>query len=194
MAPERLLDIRYVSEDFSDLSAPQLGDLLAAPFLDEKRREVLIEQILARMGVPGLAEFLRVLSSGTDLTRDQVVTILSGLMVDSDSRYAFMSKWFETNPDPQSIITLLVACSDVDGFDYFSLPAAQYLRDKKSWMINSQQLERLIRHAEPLARGIAYTRADINDPIQMKLLRRRYEEEPNIGLKKLLGIKLFDNT
>lgn len=193
MPPERLLDISYISEDFSDLSAPQLGDLLVAPFLDEKRREALVEQILARMGVPALSDFFRVLSGSTDLTRDQVVTLLSGLMIDSDSRYAFMSKWFETNPEPQSIISLLVACSDVDGFDYFSLPASQYLRDKKGWMINSQQLERLTRHVETLARGLAYTRADINDPIQRKLLRGRYEEEQSTGLKKILRMKLFDD-
>lgn len=194
MPPERLLEIGYVAEDFSDLSAPQLGDLLVAPFLGKKRRDLLVEQIVARMGEPALGDFFRVLSSSTDLTRDQVITVLSGLMIDSDSRYAFLSKWFETNPDPQSIITLLVACSDVDGFDYFSLPASQYLRDKKSWRVNSQQLEGLIRHVEPLARGLAYTRANINDPIHMKLLRRRFEEEKNIGLKKILRMKLSDNT
>jgi hypothetical protein len=189
-----LLDISYVSDDFSELTAPQLGDLLIAPFLTEKRREALVRQIIARMDTIALADFFRVLSSNTDLTRDQVVTLLSGLLVDSDSRYAFMSKWFKTNPDPQSIMTLLVACSDVDGFDYFSLPASQYLRDKKSWMVTTQELERLARHAEPLARGLAYTHADINDPMQMRLLRRRYEEEQNIGLKKFLRTKLSDKT
>lgn len=194
LSPERLLDISYISEDFSDLSTPQLGDLLVAPFLDEKRRKALVDQILAKMGAFALADFFRVLSSGTDLTRDQVVTLLSGLMVDADSRYAFMSKWFETNPEPQSIVRLLVACSDVAGFDHFSLPASQYLREKKSWMVNAQQLERLTRHVEPLARGLAYTRADTNDPIQMKLLRRRYEEEQSIALKKFLRTKLSDNN
>ena len=194
MPPERLLEISYVTEDFSDLSAPQLGDLLVAPFLEKKRRDLLVEQIVARMGAPALGDFFRVLSSSTDLTRDQVITILSGLMVDSDSRYAFLSKWFETNPDPQSIITLLVACSDVDGFDYFSLPASQYLRNRKSWRVNSQQLERLMRHAEPLARGLAYSRANVNDPTHRKLLRRRFEEEKNSGLKKILRMKLSDKT
>lgn len=194
MLPQRLLDISYVSDDFSELTAPQLGDLLIAPFLTEKRREALVRQIITRMDTIALADFFRVLSSNADLTRDQVVTLLSGLLVDSDSRYAFMSKWFKTNPDPQSIMTLLVACSDVDGFDYFSLPASQYLRDKKSWIVTTQELERLARHAEPLARGLAYTHADINDQMQMKLLRRRYEEEQNIGLKKFLRTKLSDKT
>ena len=187
---QRLLEISYATKDFDGLTVQQLGDLLVAPFLEPDRTVMLIQEIASSANIPKLEEFLAVLSKDTTFSRDQVITLLSGLMLRGDARYAFLAKWFETTPAPESVLQLLIASKDMPQFDFFSLPASRYLKESTDWRITTEELDALSDHIDPLARGIAYSRASAANPAQRRLLERRQKLENNDALRKLIISKL----
>jgi len=116
-------------------------------------------------------------SHENNLSRDHVVALLMALLASEDTSFGFIQQWFETDPDPLSVLQLLIARSTFEELDYFSVEASRYLKDAE-WESTSENLAGLIGHPEALARSIAYARLDPRVAEERALLEQMIRLEP----------------
>lgn len=138
----------------------------------------------------GMLEFLS--SSKNKLSRAQTVTVLATTPLKGDEAFDFLSRWFGSNPDPQSVLALLLTRNEGEKIDPFSFTAANYLSENTRWQADFATLRKLIAHSEPLARALAYARLDPRNAEQRKVLENMATSEPKPNLRELIQNRLSD--
>ena len=165
-----------------ELSFEQYCDLLMFPNpkVAKNAAEVLKTKFFSgKMGA--LLAFLS--SSENHLTRNQVISIIPALGLSSKDASAYIGRWFANNPDPQSVLAMLLARSDAPKSDLFNLSAASYLANA-SWNANLDKLKKLTLHPEPLARTLAYSRLKKSNPKELEILKTMSLAEPDKRIRE----------
>ncbi len=171
----------------NQLTFEQYADLLrypAATVRKETQKKLLIA--LPNRDLDGMLAFLG--GGENQLSRLQVVSLLLSFKLEGDGAYAFLSRWFGSTPepDPQTVLELLI---ERNREDPFSVEAARYLVSK-DWSASLVQIQRLVRHPEPMARALAYSRLDPSVPAEAALLKEGVKSEPNTKIRDEIVRKL----
>lgn len=117
------------------------------------------------------------------LNRYQTISILAALSLQGKEATDFYTKWFQSNPDVNSVLEFLILRSDSKTSDIFNLRAAQYLSEKE-WTADLLTLKRLVLHPESLARAQAYAKLNKHNPEHLSLLNAMSIAEPNPRLRE----------
>lgn len=171
-----------------DLSFEQLADLLSFSW-PEVRKAALVRLVKANPREGFAATVSLLAGEGNRLKRLQTIALLSALRLERGAADAFIAEWFKTEPDPITVVDLLLVRRTVSKGDPFNLSAARYLA-RETWQVSVAKLEALMRHPELLARALAYARLDVSDPVQAELLRSMLAIEPNERIKERMLDKL----
>lgn len=171
----------------------QYADLLTFPAA--RIRQDALAKLQQALDDARISDLLKVLGSEQNqLTRSQGVLLLSALQLalkqpKSDATFSFFARWFETQPDPLTVVALLVATSKNPQLAVFSIDGARYLTEK-NWQATLDQLRTLSGHSEPLARALAYSRLDPAVPEEAQVLQAATKREQVPRLKQELLQKL----
>lgn len=172
------------------LSLEQYADLMAFPSPAVRKAATVALKAALRRPLDPIVEVLS--SSSHQFNRIQVVALLSALQIEGDQVMQFMGTWFASNPDPQSVVSLLTESFELQGIDSFSVEAARYLKDKE-WQASVYQLRKLARHRDTLARALAYARLNPESPEEAAILKDAARREPSEKLKEKILQKLRDS-
>ncbi|RIL09120.1 MAG: hypothetical protein DCC75_07300 [Proteobacteria bacterium] len=176
----------------SQLSEEQLSDLLMFPSAAVRRESQKL--LTKKLGSKEYSHTLKFLGSEKNrLTRFQTVSLVAALRLKSENAMSFVSKWFESKPDPQAVFDLLIARSSLPRSDHFNLQAARYLSDK-AWSATVEDLRTLSTHPEALARALAYSRLDPTDPQEKAILQGAAAKEPSERIRQELLRKLHSTA
>lgn len=182
------LDLVVASTTTAELDQAQYADLLKHPV--GETRNFAAAMLQKKFFPQGSEKLLVTLSSDANaLSREQTIALLAALKADPATRGQFVTKWFDLQPNADTIVLLLVARSHVDSADLFNLEAARYLR-RNSWRAPFALLELLASHPEPLARVLAYGKLNVAAPAERELLKKRLSLEKDEGCLKALMAKL----
>lgn len=130
-------------------------------------------------------------STANTLSRAQTVFLLSTMRLEGEPAFTFISKWFDTDPDPRSVFGILMARKNIQDFDALNLSAARYIKDK-NWEPTFEELVAAVDHPETLVRALVSTKLSASNPQHAELLRRMLSQEPDKNLKAQLEEKLAD--
>lgn len=172
----------------SELSFEQLADLLKYP-AESVRKEAAVklkEKYFAEQGGGFLGLLMSTLNK---LTRAQNLATLVALRQEGESAYTAMNKLFETKPDPQTMLYMLMTRSSMHALDPFNVSAARYLKNAE-WKAGLEELKKLLLHPEPMARALAYSRLDAAKPDEAAVLKKMLTLEPHVRLKEEIKRKL----
>ncbi|MDZ4785180.1 MAG: hypothetical protein SGJ02_03785 [bacterium] len=168
-------------KNFSGLSFEHQLDLLSFP--DPKIKSAAASEIENALGTD-LKPMLNIaISPESNLTRTQVISLISALSFKGQDRKGYISIWFGTNPESSAVIKLLLARSTTDKNDFFNLEASRYLANK-DWKVDFETLKKLSVHLEPVARALAYSKMDPEDSEQRKFMRKMASIEPSPSVRK----------
>lgn len=167
------------------LSFEQYADLLKYPAVTIKR--FAAKQLAQILPSRKVGDALSVLASDkNDLNRDQVISLLYALKLEGPDAYSLFSKWFGTQPSPDTVLDLLLArrtTQDASGRgDPFNVEASRYL-SRVEWSATNDQLRDLTQHEEMLARALAYAKLSPIEAVQGKILEEAVKREPNQKLR-----------
>ena len=171
------------------LGYEQLIDLLSYPLLSVRRkaeRQLAVtvpEELFPIVGVLGSEE--------NKLTREQSISLMAALRLKVESQHPFIEAWFNTNPDVNTVVKLLIGRRGIEGFDPFSLEASRYIKDKE-WELPLTQLEKLLVHSEALVRALVYRKLDPTKPEELELLKGMSTVEPDKNIRELIRRKVED--
>lgn len=170
------------------LTLEQYADLLLYPLpaVRGEALKALVRQYLTEKSAPMLSV---IASDQSRLTRKQVVALVAALHLRTDSAGSFVSVWFQTAPDPLTVLRLLNARAAFEVPDTFNLEAARYLR-KLDWQGSFEDLKILAAHPEPLARSLAYGKLSVSIAGEAELLKNRLKVETDPTLKETLQRRL----
>lgn len=164
----------------------QKADLLQFPL--KALRDRASADILSQKRETFLSTVLFV-SGQHDLTRFQVISLLSALSLEGETGNAMIAKWFETTPSTRSVLGLLLARGDAKTGDTFNFEAVRYLTGAE-FEVTVGELQALTAHREPLSRALAYSLLNPNNKNERKILEGAFNEENNKSLKASLRSKL----
>jgi hypothetical protein len=177
----------------SKLSLEQLSDLLTFP---AARVRASAMELLSKEFTPKrMGKTLEFLASDQNrFTRPQVVLLMSALNLrqrepQNEAVGSFLATWFNTKPDPQSVLGLLASRREVEPGDVLNLESARFL-SSKDWEASLEQLRDLVLHSEKLARALAYSRLDANLSDEAKLLEEGMKNESDPRLREQIQGKL----
>lgn len=164
-----------------DLSFEQYADLLKFPAATVRKEAQ--QRIMPLLPAAKRGEALGFLSGEKNkLNRYQVVSLLSALQLSGEPAYSFMARWFDTRPEPQSVLGILLARRKVAEGDPFNLEAARYLAARE-WQVSLPELDLLADHQEALARALAYSKLDPCEPEELKTLKAAALKESNARIR-----------
>lgn len=169
-------------------TSEQLADLLLfpVPIIQNSAKEKLIA---ATQNVQ-LQNTIGVLASQENhLSRSQTIALLSALKWEGDRGYSFVSSWFSSTPDPDTVIKILLARGYSESLDPFAIEAPRYLKGKR-WHLGLDELKLLSTHHEPVVRALMYTTLDGSNPEEAKILRDMAKVEPNKRMRVRILEKL----
>lgn len=182
------LDVALSSGTAAELDQAQYADLLKYPV--SEARIFAATMLQKRVFTQGAEKLLLTLSSDANgLSREQTIALLAALKAEPATRGQFLTKWFELQPNADTVVLLLVARSHADSADLFNLDAARYLR-RNTWRAPLSLLELLANHPEPLARVLAYGKLNVAVAAERDLLKKRLSLEKDDGCLKALMAKL----
>ncbi len=182
------LDVALSSSTATDLDQAQYSDLLKYPV--QEARNFAASMLQKKVFTQGAEKLLLTLSSDANaLSREQTIALLAALKAEPSTRGQFLTKWFDLQPNPETVVLLLVARSHADSADLFNLEAARYLR-RNTWRAPLSLLEMLANHPEPLARVLAYGKLNVGVTAERDLLKKRLSLEKDEGCLKALMAKL----
>lgn len=172
----------------ASLSLEQYLDLLHidVPPLREAALQRLVQEYLPVEMTP-LLQFLA--SPANKLTRTQSLMLVPAMSMNGEDKHVYIGQWFDSAPDPQSVMGLLLSRSKLKKSDVFDVEASRYLINK-DWDAALPNLVMLVTHPEPLARALAYGHFDPADPQGSKILKRMVTAEPNQRLREQIKRKL----
>lgn len=172
----------------TDLTLEQYIDLLQFPV--ESVREDAQAVLTKRYVSENYRSLLLVLSSPENkLTRGQMIFLVSALQLPDDEAFAFFSRWFSAEPDPDTVFLILLSRSRTRKAAPFDMGAARYLIDRQ-WSSSTDELAELVQHPEPLARALAYSRLEPKKPEDLKVLKEQMEKESSDRLRQQVREKL----
>ncbi len=193
VSPVERLFLFFSPQAYVGLSRAQLFDLLTHPesYIRNQAEAALLKTAKSK----GMKETLQVLARPEGrLSRDQNVALLSAFdESDGDVFYSYLSKWFDTAPDPHVVLKLLIARKGIVELDPFNVEAARYLTRMK-WDPSLEELRGLSGHPEILARAFAYAQLDPQVPQERELLRDMASIEPSSRIRNQLQKKLSLST
>ncbi len=177
------------------LADERLADLLSFP--SARVRKSAVAALVKNFDAPQVDETLQFIAGDEHrLTRPQIVLLVSALILgqrepQNPSVGSFLSTWFRTNPDPQSVLVLLTSRraieSPASGPDPFNIEATRYL-STRNWDASIAQLRALVFHREKLARAMAYSRMDAAISEERALLEEAVRSEDDVRLRtQILG-------
>ncbi len=180
------------STDFSKLTIEHKLDLLSSSLTKTRNAAALV--VTDELGPNSKAVIKVIMSEDNGLTRAQMVTLLSALFYTGEGSKRFVLEWFNSQPDPQTVLNLLMARNSKELSDFFNLQAARYLADK-DWQADFSTLKQMSVHHEPVARALAYSKMDPNKREQLLFLRRMSNIEPSDTVRKgiMEKIKPFES-
>jgi hypothetical protein len=170
------------------LTLSQYSDLLTFPLAQV--REQAAEVLLARFFKPDDRNLFALLSGErAGLTRDQTLALVAALNLPAEKRAPFIAAWFETKPAADAVVLVLLARAYADSSDLFNLEAARYLR-KNEWRSSLDILQLMARHPEPLARSMAYSKLNPQNPSERSVLQESLTREKDGALKRVVQLRL----
>jgi hypothetical protein len=182
------LDVALSAATAVGLDQAQYADLLKYPV--PEARNFAASMLQKKAFSQGDEKLLLTLSSDANgLSREQTIALLATLKADPGTKGQFLTKWFELQPNPDTVVLLLVARSHTDSADLFNLEAARYIR-RNAWRAPFPLLELLAKHPEPLARVLAYGKLNPAIAAERDLLKKRLSLEKDEGCLKALMAKL----
>jgi hypothetical protein len=166
-----------------DLSLVHKLDLLSFPL--EKVRSASLEALLGEQ-LPATEEaLLRVLAKDLgSLPRVGSLSLLLGIAGPEENRSALFSRYLENEPDLLVMKKLLLATTDVEGENFFSLSLLRALRER-DWTPSLNEAATLISHGEKTVRAYIYSFLSASVPEERTLLEQARERE---GDNRLLGL------
>lgn len=192
VSAETRIAIAAGSTDFSKLTIEYKLDLLSSSLA--KTRDAAVKVISDELG-PNSNMVLKVLmGEDNGLTRSQMVTLLSALFYTGEGSKRFILEWFHSQPDPQTVLNLLMVRNTRELSDFFNLQAARYLANKE-WQADFGTLKQMSVHHEPVARALAYSKMDPTKREHLLFLRRMSNIEPSDTVRKgiLEKVKPFES-
>lgn len=196
---QRLLLVCGVFSDKENkLSTEQYADLLSFPkqqirtqaltFLSNIKNSNLDESTL---------NFIALAANKNYLTRFQTISLVSALLMEGKEALSFISAWFNLKPNAKLVLELLILRGSRIGIDRnqqdnFNLEATRYLIKVKDLSPNLDQFKKLSLHPEPLARALAYSKLDLNDPAQLEVLKSMAFVEPIAKLRQAIKDRLLN--
>lgn len=177
----------------SGLSFDQIADLLSFPLPSMRRAalERLTTMVPAGEGEPLFAAAQVLATTVHPLRRGQVVALLRALHLKDQNAYPLLTAWFQTEPDPKTVVTLLANHPSQSGLDPFSVEAARYLKDR-DWELPLPLIGALLSNPEPLVRAVVYAKMNLRDPAQRALAEEAKEIERDERLKRELARRLAE--
>lgn len=171
-----------------ELTFEQKADLLKFPRagIRERAKAMILEGGLPESMAPVLAYLT---SKDSQLTRTQTISLLAALGLKADAAFGFVSQWFDTEPQPESVLQILLRRQTADAIDPFNLEAARYLANHE-WKASVPDLDLLTHHPEPLARALAYSHLDVAKPEERAIIERMAKSETNERMKSQLQERL----
>ena len=140
--------------------------------------------------IPGGDDLTRHLMSGhSTLTRVQTISLVLALKSEEEEKGAYVGTWFSTEPDPETVLELLLIAKQFPANHPFAVHAARYLISHE-WNVSIEKLKQLALHTEKLARILAYSKLDTTLPDHRKLLEQLSVIEPDAKVRKELKLKL----
>lgn len=172
-----------------ELSFEQLVDLLRFP--RASLRTEAKERLLKGIVPPQFSEVLNFLAApNSNLTRAQTISLLAALSVKGNRDLEFINQWFETVPDSDAVVQIILARGPAgEGVDIFNIQAARFLL-KHPTDVAFTDLQKLTFHSEPLVRAFAYSKLRLDVPEEKVLLRSALQRETNSKLKANLIARL----
>ncbi|NLF25458.1 MAG: hypothetical protein GX589_07345 [Deltaproteobacteria bacterium] len=125
------------------------------------------------------------------LTRYQTIFLVTALGADRDTRYSLLAAWFGTKPNPQSVLDLIILRRNIQVVDPLTIDGVRYLRGL-NFSLSRPELLKLLYHFEPLARAWAYSKLEVSNAEDLKLLREALTRETLPVLKQQIRLKLED--
>lgn len=175
------------------LSIENYGDLLKFP-IPPVRAEALIA-LAGRLPSEDFLETIGFLATNQNrLSRINNIILISilGRPDASDiERRALLDAWFKDNPDPNSVLGILLSRATLGSKDTLNFQASTYLQGK-NWNKTPQVLQLLSKHQELTARTLAYTSLDVDVPAQREILEAMAVVEPSKRLRELIKERLED--
>lgn len=166
-------------------------DLLRFPL--KGVREEAVKIVVENPGIgPAMQSFISTIAalpSDQSVSRAQNIALLHAMRNRGEIAFTFFEQWFSTRPNPQAVLRLLLSRPDVGGMDPFSLEACRYL-SREAWTINDEDLRKLVKHDEPLARALAYNKLRVDIPQEFEILQQMSQEEPNQRNRDLIKKRL----
>ena len=171
------------------LSLDQLLDLLRFP-LSAISKEALAKLKLSFPFPPEVHSSLDVLASQEiPFKREQVISLGNAFLIPRKEAEPFFVAWFDTKPDTQGVLRLVITRDASGTDDPFTLIGAQYL-SKNPWTASLPDFANLVTHPEPLLRALAYSKLDPKKPQERTMLERMLPAESNERNRKLLEDRL----
>lgn len=172
------------------LSFERLCDLMKFP--NPKVAQDAAKELRDRFYGPKLESLLSFMSSRQNsLTRAQTISIMAALPLTGNEADNFFARWFGGNPDPNSVLSIMLIRTEAPKNDIFNIQAANYLANTQI-DLPFNKLEKLILHPEPLARALAYSHMRKQDPQELKLLKSMAIAEPDKKLRETIKLRLND--
>ena len=171
------------------LSREQVRDLLRFPL--SRVREQAVTKSVESLGEPYQKLIQYLASNDCELTRTQTISLFATLSLTPEKARPFALQWFDTNPDPKAVVTILANKPVTQGDDPFTIAAAKYLVQLK-FKLSAEQIKALAGNQEKLIRAFAYSQLTIETPEQKKLLNELLEHEPDASLKSKIAKRLAD--
>lgn len=164
------------------------GDLLRFPHAHVRAESAkAIAKLMSGQMHEASLQFLA--SEANRLTRFQTIALISAFAARDEKGQPYVSAWFNTQPDPQSVLSLLVARNNLAEADLFNFEASRYLVNR-IWRADAVTMRKLSVHPEPLARALALSRLDLNNPAERKVLEDMAVIEPNSRIRDSINEKL----
>ena len=172
----------------SGLTLEQYSDLLGFPEqqIRERAKEIILTSFLGKEWGGTIAFLAR---DSNQLGRFQTVALIASFKLDPDSYYTFLTRWFEGNPEPTSVLRLLLSRTNVTGIDPLNFQSATYLK-RTQWEASLKELTLLSQHPEGLARALAYSKLNPDNPNEKEVLREALKKEPNDSFRDELARRL----
>lgn len=171
------------------ISFDQLLDLLRFP-LSGVRKEALSKLKLSYPFPPEVQSSLDVLAAqDLEIKREQVISLGNAFLIPSKEAEPFFVAWFDTKPEAQAVLRLIIARDSSGTDDPFTLLGAQYL-SKNTWAASLPDFAKLVTHPEPLVRALAYAKLDPQKPQERTMLEKMLPAEGNERNRKLLEGRL----
>ncbi len=170
------------------LTVQQWADLLLFP--DKRVRDKAQQRLVRGHFSPSAASMLEFLSSPENkLSRFQTISMLSAFKSEGEVGYSLLANVLSAQPDPRSILKILLSRSQLGKADPFSLDLSRYL-SRSRWDASLQELKQLVGHPERHTRVLAYSRLDPSKPEHLAILQNAVVVEPHESTRRQLEIKL----